>query len=72
MSCASANRPSCKRLVVSRIKVGFDAAAQLRKDAKLSADRFGALNVRLFQIRDGIIQLMGEYRAEWRRRYNHE
>ena len=54
------------------IMVGIDTAVQLRKDAKLSADRFGALNVRLFQIRDGIIQLMGEYRAEWRRRYNHE
>ena len=54
------------------IMLGIDAAVQLRKDAKLDADRFGMLNVRLFQIRDGIIQLMGEYRAEWRRRYNHE
>ena len=54
------------------IMVGIDSAVQLRKDAKLGADRFGTLNQRLFRIRDGIIQLMGEYRAEWRRRYNHE
>jgi hypothetical protein len=27
------------------------------------------LNQRLFQIRDGIIELMGAYRTEWRRRY---
>ena len=54
------------------IMLGIDAAVQLRKDAKLSADAFGTLNQRLFRIRDGIIQLMGEFRAEWRRRYNHE
>ena len=54
------------------VMLGIDAAVQLRKDAKLDAEKFGALNVRLFRIRDGIIQLMGEYRAEWRRRYNHE
>ena len=54
------------------IMLGIDAAVQLRKDAKLDPEKFGALNVRLFHIRDGIIQLMGEYRAEWRRRYNHE
>jgi hypothetical protein len=24
---------------------------------------------RLFQVRDGIIELMGEYRSEWRRRF---
>ena len=54
------------------VMLGIDAAVQLRRDAKLDAEKFGALNVRLFRIRDGIIQLMGEYRAEWRRRYNHE
>ena len=54
------------------VMLGIDAAVQLRKDAKLDAEKFGALNVRLFRIRDGIIQLMGEYRVEWRRRYNHE
>lgn len=54
------------------IMLAIDASVQLRKDAKLSPDDFGTLNQRLFRIRDGIIQLMGEFRAEWRRRYNHE
>ena len=54
------------------IMLGIDAAVQLRSDAKLDAARFNGLNQRIFRIRDGIIQLMGEYRAEWRRRYNHE
>ena len=27
------------------------------------------LVMRLFQVRDGIITLMGEYRGEWRRRF---
>ncbi len=52
--------------------VGIDAAIQLRKDDALDAERFGTLNHRLFQIRDGIIQLMGEFRIEWRRRYDPE
>lgn len=51
---------------------GIDAAMQLRKDGALDTERFGTLNQRLFQIRDGIIQLMGEYRMEWRRRYDPE
>jgi hypothetical protein len=51
------------------IMVGIDAAMQLRKDVTLDSERFATLNQRLFQIRDGIIQLMGEYRSEWRRRY---
>ena len=54
------------------IMLGIDASVQLRRDAKLKPDAFGLLNQRLFRIRDGIIQLMGEFRAEWRRRYNHE
>lgn len=52
--------------------IGIDAAMQLRKDGVLDSERFGTLNQRLFQIRDGIIQLMGEYRTEWRRRYDPE
>ena len=54
------------------IMLGIDAAVQLRKDAKLTPEDFSTLNQRLFRIRDGIIELMGGYRAEWRRRYNHE
>jgi hypothetical protein len=52
------------------IMIGIDAAVQLRKDVSLDTERFATLNQRLFQIRDGIIQLMGEYRTEWRRRYD--
>lgn len=52
------------------ITVGIEAAVQLRKDVGLSEDRFAALNQRLFHIRDGVIALMGEYRMEWRRRYD--
>jgi hypothetical protein len=51
---------------------GIDAAMQLRKDAAIDPERFATLNQRLFQIRDGIIQLMGEFRTEWRRRYDPE
>jgi len=47
----------------------MEAAVALRSEISLSKDRFAILNNRLFQIRDGIIALMGEYRTEWRRRY---
>jgi len=47
----------------------LEAAAQLKKEIKLSPKGFATLNQRLFQIRDGIITLMGEFRSEWRRRY---
>jgi len=47
----------------------MDAAVQLRAEITLSKERFAILNNRLFQIRDGVIILMGEYRTEWRRRY---
>jgi len=54
------------------VMTAIDAAMQFRKDAGLSAEKFATLNQRLFQIRDGIILLMGEYRSEWRRRYDGE
>jgi len=54
------------------IMTGIEAAMQLRKDGAIDSERFGTLNQRLFQIRDGIIQLMGEYRTEWRRRFEAE
>ncbi|MCE9612174.1 MAG: hypothetical protein K8R23_18405 [Chthoniobacter sp.] len=47
----------------------MDAAVQLKKEVDLRPEGFVSLNQRLFQIRDGIIQLMGENRIEWRRRY---
>ena len=52
------------------VMTGIDASVQLRKEAALNPECFATLNQRLFQIRDGIIQLMGEYRMEWRRRYD--
>lgn len=52
------------------ISLSMDAGAQLRKDGALNVDRFSTLNQRLFQIRDSIIELMGSYRAEFRRRNN--
>lgn len=51
------------------IMLALESAVQLRKEIRLDAKRFGMLNQRLFQIRDGIIELMGSYRAEWRRRF---
>ena len=54
------------------IMTAIDGAMQLRKDGAIDAERFGTLNQRLFQIRDGVIQLMGEYRIEWRRRFEAE
>jgi hypothetical protein len=47
----------------------MEAGVQLKKEIRLSPTRFATLNHRLFQIRDGIITLMGEFRSEWRRRY---
>ena len=52
------------------VSTAMEAAMQLRRDAALDTERFGMLNQRLFQIRDGIIELMGQYRTEWRRRYD--
>ncbi len=49
--------------------VALDASIQFGRDAKLSPARKRQLRTRLFQVRDGIIELMGEYRHEWRRRF---
>jgi hypothetical protein len=54
------------------VMTALEAAMQFRKEVRLSPERFATLNQRLFQIRDGIILLMGEYRSEWRRRYDGE
>lgn len=52
------------------ITTSMTAAAQLRKNAKLiSRPEYLVLKQRLFEVRDGIVSLMGEYRAEWRRRF---
>jgi hypothetical protein len=55
------------------ITISMDAAAQLRKPAGLiTRSQYAVLQQRLFQVRDGIVTLMGEYRGEWRRRFGSE
>src|SRR5678815_5572668 len=54
------------------IITALEAAMQLRRESRIDADQFSTLNQRLFHIRDGIIELMGQFRAEWRRRYDPE
>jgi hypothetical protein len=55
------------------ITISMDAAAQLRKAAGLvTRSQYAVLRQRLFQVRDGIVTLMGEYRGEWRRRFGAE
>src|SRR5437660_5492798 len=53
------------------ITTSMNAAAQLRKNAAglITKSDYLVLQQRLFEVRDGIIRLMGEYRAEWRRRF---
>jgi hypothetical protein len=52
------------------ITTSMSAAAQLQKAAGLiSQSEYLVLQQRLFEVRDGIVSLMGEYRAEWRRRF---
>ncbi|MEI6339423.1 MAG: hypothetical protein WCQ57_12715 [Verrucomicrobiota bacterium] len=50
----------------------LDAGSRLTVDEKMTARQRGALNRLLFQVRDRIVDLMSEYRVEWRKRYgNH-
>lgn len=54
------------------ITMSMDAAAQLLSEKLISAEQHSVLQQRLFQVRDGVITLMGEYRGEWRRRFGSE
>jgi hypothetical protein len=54
------------------ITISMNAAAQLLSEKLITATQHSVLQQRLFQVRDGIITLMGEYRAEWRRRFGSE
>ena len=51
------------------ITVAMEAAGQLLQEKKIRKAQHVALQQRLFQVRDGIILLMGEFRGEWLRRY---
>jgi|SRR5215831_2494132 len=55
------------------ITISMEAAAQLREPARqITRAQYAVLQQRLFQVRDGIITLMGEFRGEWRRRFGSE
>jgi hypothetical protein len=47
----------------------LDAAARLAQEKKMAVRQRMALNKLLFKVRDRIVDLMSEYRAEWRKRY---
>lgn len=47
----------------------LDAGARLAADNKMTARQRGTLNRLLFRVRDRIVDLMSEYRAEWRKRH---
>ncbi len=51
------------------ITTSMEAAAQLLANQLITPGQYSVLQQRLFQVRDGIISLMGEYRGEWRRRF---
>lgn len=51
------------------ITVAMEAGSELFALNLISEGAHGALAQRLFEVRDGIISLMGEYRLEWRRRF---
>ncbi|HXX42102.1 MAG TPA: hypothetical protein VEI58_07530, partial [Chthoniobacterales bacterium] len=54
------------------ITVSIEASARLLSEKLVAAAQHAVLQQRLFQVRDGIITLMGEYRGEWRRRFGSE
>jgi hypothetical protein len=51
------------------ISNSIEACSQLALEGALKTRQFDELHRRLFQVRDGIIVMMGDLRAEWRRRY---
>jgi len=51
------------------ITVSMEAATQLLSEALITPPQHVVLKQRLFQVRDGIITLMGQYRGEWLRRF---
>src|SRR5947208_4175192 len=51
------------------ITISMDSATQLLAEKLITPAQHSVLQQRLFQVRDGIITLMGEYRGEWRRRF---
>ena len=54
------------------ITTSMDAAGLLLSERLITAEQHSVLQQRIFQVRDGIITLMGEYRGQWRRRFGCE
>jgi hypothetical protein len=50
----------------------LEASSQLLNEKLITVPQHSILQQRVFQVRDGIITLMGEYRGEWRRRFGSE
>src|SRR5438477_6292405 len=51
------------------ITVSMEAGAQLLTEELITQQQHAVLQQRLFEVRDGIITLMGQYRGEWLRRF---
>ncbi len=51
------------------ITVSMEAGRQMVSERLVTSREHSVLEQRLFQVRDGIITLMGEYRGEWLRRF---
>lgn len=51
------------------ITLSMDGASALLRERRISASQHTVLLQRLFEVRDGIVTLIGEYRREWRRRF---
>ena len=51
------------------ITVSMEAGAQLLSEQFITPPQHAVLQQRLFEVRDGIITLMGQYRGEWLRRF---
>jgi hypothetical protein len=51
------------------ITVSMEAGGQMLSERLITPRQHAGLEQRLFQVRDGIITLMGEYRGEWLRRF---
>ncbi len=51
------------------ITMSMEAAAQLLSEQLVTARQHSVLTQRLFEVRDGIIALMGQHRGEWLRRF---
>ena len=54
------------------ITVSMEAGAQLLTEQLVTPRQHAVLQQRLFEVRDGIITLMGQYRGEWLRRFGSE